>query len=89
MAAVRQAGTISDNLRGHMPNFRIIDLRTDVVEPEQRVEARSPEQAAETALGIKLVRSGHARSLVCRVYWDDANNTNMVRLYSKVADHHA
>ena len=72
-----------------MPNFRIIDLRTEVVEPEQRIEARSPEQAAESALGIKLVRSGHARSLVCRVYWDDANNTNMVRLYSKVADHHA
>jgi hypothetical protein len=89
MAAIRQAGTISDNLRGNMPNFRIIDLRSDVVEPEQRIEARSPEQAAETALGIKLVRSGHARSLVCRVYWDDANNTNMVRLYSKVADHHA
>lgn len=72
-----------------MPVFRIIDLRTGVIEPEQRVEARSPEQAAENALGIKLVRSGHARSLVCRVYWDDANNTNMVRLYTKVASQHA
>lgn len=72
-----------------MPTFRIIDLRTGIVEPEQKVEARSPEQAAENALGLKLVRSGHARSLVCRVYWDDANNTNMVRLYTKVAEHRA
>lgn len=39
--------------------------------------------AAETALGLKLVRAGHPRNLVCRVYWQDANNTNMVRLYSK------
>lgn len=71
-----------------MPIFRIIDLRTGIVEPELQIEARSPEQAAENALGIKLVRSGHARSLVCRVYWDDANNTNMVRLYSKVVAQH-
>jgi hypothetical protein len=71
-----------------VPVFRIIDLRTGVIEPEQHVEARSPEQAAETALGMKLVRSGHARSLVCRVYWKDANNTNMVRLYTKVAAQH-
>ena len=70
-----------------MPVFRIIDLRTGIVEPEQQVDAKSPEQAAEQALGLKLVRSGHPRTLVCRVYWSDANNTNMVRLYSKVADH--
>lgn len=72
-----------------MPVFRIIDLRSEIVEPEQQVEARSPEQAAENALGLKLVRSGHARSLVCRVYWNDANNTNMVRLYTKVSPQHA
>jgi hypothetical protein len=71
-----------------VPIFRIIDLRTGIIEPETQVEARSPEQAAENALGLKLVRSGHARTLVCRVYWNDANNTNMVRLYSKVAEHH-
>jgi phage-related baseplate assembly protein len=71
-----------------VPNFKVIDLRTGVIEPELQVEARSPEQAAESALGMKLVRSGHARTLVCRVYWNDANNTNMVRLYSKVAEHH-
>lgn len=72
-----------------MPVFRIIDLRSGVIEPETQVEARSPEQAAENALGLKLVRSGHARTLVCRVYWNDANNTNMVRLYTKVAEHHS
>jgi hypothetical protein len=70
-----------------VPSFRVIDLRTGIIEPEKQVEARSPEAAAEGALGLKLVRSGHARSLVCRVYWNDANNTNMVRLYSKVAEH--
>ena len=70
-----------------MPSFRIIDLRTGIVEPEKQIEARTPEQAAENALGLKLVRSGHSRSLVCRVYWNDANNTNMVRLYTKVAQH--
>lgn len=71
-----------------LPTFRVIDLRTGIVEPELKIEARSPEQAAENALGLKLVRSGHARSLVCRVYWDDANNTNMVRLYTTVAQQH-
>ncbi|SMQ63363.1 hypothetical protein SAMN06295905_0802 [Devosia lucknowensis] len=66
-----------------MPSFRIIDLRSGTISPELHAEAKSPEMAAETALGLKLVRAGHPRNLVCRVYWQDANNTNMVRLYSK------
>ena len=66
-----------------VPSFRIIDLRTGTIEPEQHADAKSPEQAAEQVLGLKLFRAGHPRNLVCRVYWQDANNTNMVRLYSK------
>lgn len=66
-----------------MPSFRIIDLRTPTVEAELHADAKSPELAAEHALGLKLVRAGHPRNLVCRVYWQEATNTNMVRLYSK------
>lgn len=66
-----------------MPTFRIVDLRADVVESEIHAEARSPETAAEKALGLKLVRAGNPRNLICRVYWEDAPNINMVRLYSR------
>ncbi|MBJ3785502.1 hypothetical protein [Devosia sediminis] len=66
-----------------MPSFKIIDLRSGIIEPEVHTEARSPEMAAEQALGLKLVRAGNPRNLVCRVYWQEATNTNMVRLYSK------
>lgn len=69
-----------------MPQFRIVDLRSGVGESEINVEGKSPEHAAETALGMKLVRSGHPRGLVCRVYWSDADNTNMVRLYTRVTE---
>jgi hypothetical protein len=63
--------------------FRIVDLRSDVIEPEQIVEARSPEDAAWQALGEKAVRGGQSlKRLVCRAYWQDSGGqTNMVRLY--------
>lgn len=64
-----------------MPKFRVIDLRTGVIEPEASVEANSPEEAAEKALGIKAFRSGAPKHLVCRVYWVTNGTTNMVRLY--------
>lgn len=66
-----------------MPIFRVIDLRSEVLAQELHAEAKSPEMAAEKALGMKLVRAGNPRNLVCRVYWQDATNTNMVRLYSR------
>lgn len=66
-----------------MGNFRVIDLRSGVIEPEHIVDAPSPELAALQALGEKGVRDGQNRArLFCRVYWQDsAGKTNMVRLY--------
>lgn len=70
-----------------MPEYRVIDLQTETIDPEPRiVQAPSPEKAAEIALGVKLVRSGARRELRARVYWDQADGIkNMVRLYSIVA----
>jgi len=63
--------------------FRVIDLRSGVIEPEHIVDASSPEEAALQALGEKGVRGGQNRTrLFCRVYWTDGGGqTNMVRLY--------
>jgi hypothetical protein len=53
-----------------MGQFRVIDLRSEVIEPEQFVEAGSPEEAARLALGESLVRGSPGRQRpVCRVYW--------------------
>jgi hypothetical protein len=68
-----------------LAEFRVIDLRSKVVRPEQTVEARSPEQASEIALGVRGVRSGKPINLLCRVYWQESGTTNMVRLYSATA----
>ena len=62
-----------------MPIFRVIDLRTEVIEAELHAEAKSPEMAAEKALGLKLVRAGNPRNLVCRVYWQDEKGGNVNR----------
>lgn len=66
-----------------MGKFRVIDLRSGVIEPEHIVDAPSPELAAFQALGEKGIRGGQNRSrLFCRVYWEDSvGQTNMVRLY--------
>ncbi|KFL29441.1 hypothetical protein JP75_21030 [Devosia riboflavina] len=66
-----------------MPQFRVIDLRSQMVEPEYLVDARSPEDAAQQSLGEKGIRGGQNRArLLCRVYWIDSEGaTNMVRLY--------
>ncbi|MBO9590863.1 hypothetical protein [Devosia sp.] len=65
-----------------MPLFRVIDLRSGTIEPENLVDARSPEDAALQALGEKGVRGGQNRNrLICRVYWSQDGQTNMVRLY--------
>ena len=69
-----------------MAEFRVIDLRTGMIEPETVVDANSPEDAAERALGIMAYRSGAPRNLICRVYWAKRGAMNMVRLYSEPRD---
>lgn len=68
--------------------FRVIDLRSGVIEPEHIVDAGSPEEAALLSLGEKGIRGGQNRSrLFCRVYWTDSvGQTSMVRLYRHVAE---
>jgi hypothetical protein len=71
-----------------MSQYRIIDLLTEVIDPEAIVvDAPSLEQAAERALGVSLTRSGSRRDLRARVYYQKpAEPMNMVRLYGRVAD---
>lgn len=65
-----------------MPQFRVIDLRSETIEPARIVDARSPEEAALLALGERGIRGGQNRNrLICRVYWGQEGQTNMVRLY--------
>lgn len=65
-----------------MPQFRVIDVRSETIEPERIVDARSPEEAAFQALGEKGIRGGQNRNrLICRVYWSQEGQTNMVRIY--------
>lgn len=74
-----------------MAQFRIIDLQLEAVQPDDViVEARSPEAAAQAALGVELVRSGSKRELRARVYWQHPGQpVSMVRLYSKVSSSEA
>ncbi len=68
--------------RNALPQFRVIDLRSEIVESQHVVDARSPEDAALQALGEKGIRGGQNRSrMICRVYWSQDEQTNMVRLY--------
>ena len=71
-----------------MIEFRIIDLRTELIDPNPKtVLAPSPERAAELALGLSLVRSGAKDNLRARVYSQQPGRPlSMVRLYTKVAD---
>ena len=67
-----------------MTEFRVIDLRTDLIESEQKIQASSPEEAARMVLGIDVYRSGAKQHLVARVYWQGLSGPpNMVRLYSR------
>ena len=68
-----------------MAEFRVVDLRLPVIMPEHIVDAKSPEEASEIALGIRGVRSGKPSNLICRVYWHESGKLNMVRLYSVTA----
>ena len=71
-----------------MMEYRVIDLQTEVIDPEPKtVSSSSPEKAAELVLGLDLVRSGAKRDLRARVYYQHPGQpVTMVRLYSKAAD---
>ncbi len=67
--------------------YRVVDVRTDVIDPQEiSIDgARSPEDAARQALGMDVVRSGHRRDLVARVYWQSLGQpVTMVRLYRRL-----
>lgn len=68
-----------------MNQYRVIDLQTEVVDPEPKtVTAASPEAAAEMVLGLLLVRSGAKKDLRARVYFQNSGQpVSMVRLYLK------
>ena len=68
--------------------YRVIDVRTDVIDSAEITisGARSPEDAVRHALGLEVVRSGHRKDLVARVYWQPTGQpVTMVRLYTRVA----
>ena len=75
-------------------SYRVLDMRpaAGTGELQDRTEviidsAKSPEAAARDALGLELVRSGSRKDLVAQVYWQvTPEATNMVRLYSRVAN---
>lgn len=69
--------------------YRVVDLRIDPSNGGDVIieGARTPEDAAREALGLKLIRSGSKRDLAARVYWQHSGQPlNMVRLYTKVTD---
>ena len=69
--------------------YRVVDLRVDSNTPGDVIieGARTPEDAAREALGLKLIRSGSKRDLAARVYWQHSGQPlNMERRYTKVTD---
>ena len=71
-----------------MTEYQVIDLNTSVIDLiPKTVVASSPEQAAELALGLQLVRSGAKSDLRARVYCQQPEQAvSLVRLYQKAAD---
>jgi hypothetical protein len=68
--------------------YRVVDLRTNIIAPTETTvtTARSPEDAVRQVLGLEVVRSGHRKDLVARVYWQPVGQpVTMVRLYGRVA----
>jgi hypothetical protein len=65
--------------------YRVIDLRTNLIDAlEVEVQANTPEEAAEKALGEHLVRGGKRGDIRARVYWQNAGQPmTMVRLYRR------
>lgn len=67
-----------------MRPFRVIDCRSMVVIPEQRIEANAG-RGRGSSLEHKMMRGGPSRDLVARVHWTEGGSTNMVRLYTPQA----
>ena len=70
-----------------MIEYRVIDLQTEVIDPNPAVvKASTPEKAAEIALGVQLTRSGGRKNLRARVYFQKPGQpVSMVRLYTSSA----
>jgi hypothetical protein len=69
-------------------SFRVVDLRTDNPDAVDIIieGVRSPEEAAQQVLGLRVVRSGSKKDLVARVYWQQVGQPlTMVRLYRLAA----
>lgn len=69
-----------------MTEYRVVDLRTEVIDPETQniTGVSTAEAAAERALGLKLFRSRRPSELRARVYFQLPNGPlTMVRLYTK------
>ena len=71
-----------------MTRYRVVDLRSGGPEPQEHEISGSfsAEQAAAMVLGRQVVRSGLARNLAAKVYFDDGGGLNLVRLYYREAD---
>jgi len=67
-----------------MIEYRVIDLRTEArFQQPILVMAFSPEEAANIALGVELVRSGSYLDLRAKVYFNDPGiKSSMVRLFA-------
>lgn len=64
--------------------YRVVDLRTEVIDPEERiVTASKPEEAAEMVLGEKVARGNQRFAKpIARVYYQKAGQPlTMLRLY--------
>jgi hypothetical protein len=69
-----------------LQQFRIVDVSGATISPSSPIlKALSPEAAAREHFGFEVVRSGHRKDLVARVYWQLSNQPmSMVRMYRKV-----
>lgn len=57
-----------------MPDFRVIDLRPAVITPECRVEATSPEEAANSVISPNLQPKGSPQPSGCQSLLERAWN---------------
>lgn len=65
--------------------FCVVDLRTAIFEPGRILNAATPEEAGELALGEKVNRHGQfPRQAACRVYWPNGGVTVLYRAINPV-----
>lgn len=65
-------------------SFKVVDLGNE--NAEHLVSAQTPEEAAQSAIGVPLTRSGTAKNLRAKVYWQTSPQQPLlvVRLYERV-----